>query len=146
MKQTEKRVKISLHTMIEDNGNKEHNQVTVTGMFYQADSIHVLTFDEQHEDNNTIKNLMTIHADKVNVKRTGAVTMNQQFRLDQTTEGQFHHPFGKMGMETTTHRLIYEPLQRRKQGQLYISYHVKLDGETERAHQLKLIFIEEETD
>ncbi|MGM8364748.1 DUF1934 domain-containing protein [Virgibacillus sp. W0181] len=145
MNRTEKKVKIKLHTVIDDNEGKEHNHIAAEGTFYQRGSTGVLTFEEKNDNNETIKNFITIHSEKVNVKRSGAITMNQQFRLHRKTESQFQHPFGQIGMETMTHTLAYEPLDQTKSGQLFISYTVKLNGETERAHQLKLIFTEEET-
>ncbi|MGM8211444.1 DUF1934 domain-containing protein [Virgibacillus sp. W0430] len=145
MKRIKKKVKVNLHSIINDEGNEEHNHVLATGTFHKTGTISVLTFDENSEENGTIKNLITIHANKVNIKRTGVITMNQQFRLHKKTESQLQHPYGKMGMETFTHTLVYKPIDETSEGELFISYQVKLNGQAKRDHQLKLIFTEEET-
>ncbi|QKY70507.1 DUF1934 domain-containing protein [Lentibacillus sp. CBA3610] len=133
-----KQVAVELKTAIDDNGQMEYNTIRQTGRFFQTDTMDVLTYKEKAEDESPIKNMVTIHKDKVTVKRTGLVSMNQQFRDRQTTENVFQHPYGNIHMETFTKAINYQPLSGEQNGFLRIDYNVKLNGADERKHQLTL--------
>src|SRR5690625_6841785 len=57
---------------------------------------------------------------KVNIKRSGTIAMNQQFRVDQITETHYEHPHGAFHMETYTEKVIYESLETNRKGRLAI--------------------------
>lgn len=143
MEPTHKQVMIELHTTIDDNGQMEYNTINQIGKFYKKNHMDVLTFEEQTEAKTVIGNLITIQPDKVTIKRSGDVAMNQQFRTKRTTENVFRHPYGTMHMETYTETLTYQSIQSDAPGQLKISYTVKLNGEEERNHLLTLTYKEE---
>lgn len=140
-----KNVFIELHTTIDDNGQMEYNTIKNAGLFYKKGNLDVLTFEESTEDNAKVKNLITIQEDKVSVKRSGNITMNQQFRPNQTTENVFKHPHGKIKMETSTDTITYQSLTGNEKGRLTISYTVKLNGQEERKHELALTYKEEDS-
>lgn len=140
----EKAVFIELHTTIDDDGQMEYNTIKSTGVYYQKGNIDVLRFEEAAEDNTPVKNFITIQQDKVNIKRTGPVTMNQKFLEGQTTENVFRHPYGTMHMETSAHNITYQPLTRIDKGTLNMSYTVKINGQEERIHKLTLTYHEED--
>src|SRR5690625_7932540 len=81
---------------------------------------------------------------KVNIKRSGTIAMNQQFRVDQITETHYEHPHGAFHMETYTEKVIYESLETNRKGRLAIDYKVKLNGMNERKHLLELIYKEKD--
>src|SRR5690625_1165576 len=96
-------VTVDVATVITDQGEKETIQQTYEGKFLSRDSIDVLIFEEKNEANEMTRNLITIQPDKINIKRTGAITMNQQFIANQRTECFFEHMYGSFHLETETH-------------------------------------------
>jgi|SRR5690625_42745 len=142
MKQREKQVLIELQTRIDDQGDTEKNYVKQTGRFYNRNNMDVLIYEEELEDGAIIKNLVTIQSDKVNIKRSGIITMNQQFIVDQITETHYEHPHGTFHMETFTDSVTYESLETNDQGRLTIDYTVKLNGLNKRKHLLELTYKE----
>ncbi|MGX9933523.1 DUF1934 domain-containing protein [Virgibacillus salarius] len=137
-------VAIELCTTIDDNGQMEYNKIQQNGFLYKKGSLDVLTFEEMADDNSVIKNLITIQSDRVNIKRSGNVTMNQQFQERQTTENVLKHPYGSIHMETFTQSILYSPLKAREDGSLHIAYTVKLNGQEERQHKIDVTIKEED--
>lgn len=133
----------TLQTEITDDKDTDHTTIHFMGDFYHRDKMDVITFQEKSDDDLSIKNLITIHSDKVSIKRTGDITMHQQFRAGQTTENVFKHPHVNIHMETYTHRLGYLPPSDTDAGKLSIHFTVKLNGQEERNHQLTLLIKEE---
>ncbi|MFC3039644.1 DUF1934 domain-containing protein [Virgibacillus xinjiangensis] len=140
-----KEVSVELRTIIDDNGQMEYNTVKQPGKFYRKGKLDVITFEEKTEDQAVTDNLITIQPEKVTIKRTGLVKMNQKFTANGTTENLYHHPHGKIHMETYTNNIFYQSVEDEDAGYLKISYHVKLNGQEERKHQLELIITEEES-
>ncbi|WP_163969467.1 DUF1934 domain-containing protein [Oceanobacillus halotolerans] len=138
-----RKVHIELNTTIEDDGQTEQNTLKEKGYFYQKGNIHVLTYDEKI-DEAVIKTMITIQQDKVSIKRTGMLSMHQQFHKNQLTENVYQHPHGNIHMETYTKTIDYQALTATQTGQLQLRYHVKLNGQQERKHELRLWFTEEE--
>ncbi|MBP1948893.1 DUF1934 domain-containing protein [Virgibacillus litoralis] len=140
-----KEVSIELQTVINDDGQTEYNTVKENGNFYKKDNIDVLTFKEKADDGSLINNLITIHADKVSIKRIGSVKMHQQFRLRQTSENVFQHEYGHIHMETFTNSMQYQELADQQNGLLKLDYTVKLNGQEERKQKITLSIKEEDS-
>ncbi|MBP2076258.1 DUF1934 domain-containing protein [Oceanobacillus polygoni] len=140
----QKRLTITLETTINDDGQLERTKQSHQGDFFQKNNMDVLIFEETLEDGSTIKNLLTIHPHKVSINRSGAVKMNQKFQADQITENIYHHPHGKIHMETYTEVIVYKKASNGTEGTLTIHYTVKLNGQDKRKHTLKLAYQEEE--
>lgn len=136
------RVSGTLQTKITDDKETEHTTIHYSGDFYHRENMDVLTFQEKNDDL-SIKNLITIHHDKVSIKRTGDITMHQQFRAKQTTENVFKHPRVNIHMETYTEKLGYHAPSSTETGKLSIAFTVKLNGQEERTHQLTLLIKED---
>lgn len=145
MNEQSRKVSIELQTVIDDDGQMEYNTVKETGELYSRSNLDVLKYEETEEDGAPIKNLITIHADKVSVKRLGAITLNQQFRVKQTSENIVKHPYGSIHMETFTKRMEYKPLTEKRDGLLSLDYTVKLNEQEERKHQLTLTIKKEDS-
>src|SRR5699024_2964119 len=94
------------------------------------------TFSETNENNEQTDSLITIHADRVSVKRSGVVSMLQKFRMGQITENVYRHQFGTIHMETQTEQILYEPPIGEEEGKLFISYTTSLNGDIPRKHRL----------
>ncbi|ASK62047.1 hypothetical protein CFK37_07680 [Virgibacillus phasianinus] len=133
----------TLQMKITDGKEIEDTTTHFTGDFYHREKMDVLTFQEENDDDLSIKNLITIHNDKVSIKRTGDITMHQQFRVNQITEDVFKHPHVNIHMETYTNKLKYQAPINNDSGKLSISFTVKLDGQEEREHQLNLLIKED---
>jgi uncharacterized beta-barrel protein YwiB (DUF1934 family) len=143
MKVLHKDVQIILCTTIVDQGETEENELIHTGRFYRNHTFDVLQFDEELEENVTVRNMITLQKEKVTIKRSGAVSMNQKFQVNNITENVYHHPHGTIHMETFTGHMHYQPLDDIRDGHLEISYYVKLNGQENRKQDLTLIFKEE---
>ncbi|GGJ83078.1 hypothetical protein GCM10007063_01980 [Lentibacillus kapialis] len=138
MEKRPKQVAVELKTAIEDNGQKEYNTVRESGQLYQQTNMDVLTYTETAGDGSQISNMITIHANKASVKRTGPVQMHQTFHEQKLSENVFQHPHGNIHMETFTDSIDYRPLTARQNGVLAIDYTVRLNGQEEREHELTL--------
>ncbi|WP_186576950.1 DUF1934 domain-containing protein [Aquibacillus kalidii] len=141
MEATKIPVHIKMTTEIRELGQKSVTVMEEQGSFIQKGHTSVLTFTEHQEDQEDVNSLITINPDKVSVKRSGAVDMNQQFRKKQVTENVYRHAYGTIHMETHTDQITYEQPTSGK-GKLFISYTTKLNGEGERRHRLTIIFKE----
>ena len=143
MEAEHKKVRMILRTIITDEGDTEKNELSHHGYFYRNQTFDVIKFDEQLETGGKVRNLITLQKEKVTIKRTGAVSMNQKFQANKITENVYHHPHGTIHMETFTDSIRYQPPGKKKDGCLQISYHVKLNGLKNRKHDLMLTKKEE---
>lgn len=143
MVENKKRVAIKLSTIIDDNGQMEYNTMDHIGSLHQAGHADILTFGEE-VNGEEVRNLITLQDDSVSIKRSGAVMMHQKFRKNNKTENVFKHPHGGIHMETNTEDLTYDRDEKKITGNVCILYTVKLNGEEERKHELKLSYQEEE--
>ncbi|MDL4839094.1 DUF1934 domain-containing protein [Aquibacillus rhizosphaerae] len=136
-------VKVKLVTEIRDLGAKDITVVEEDGMFIQKGQTSVLRYVEHNDNGEDVNSLITIHPDKVSVKRTGPVDMLQQFRKKQMTENVYRHAYGTIHMETHTDQITYQQPVDGKSGRLFISYTTKLNGEGERRHRLTITIQED---
>lgn len=131
---------INLMTKIDDDGEVETSSTQHAGIFRRAKHADILIYEEDFEGF-SIRNLITIKPDSVSIKRSGAIGMHQTFQLKGITENVYQHPHGSMHMETRTERLFHAVDQN--SGLLEIVYQVKLNGQNERNHQLRVEYKEE---
>src|SRR5699024_9155528 len=103
-----KDVSIKLHTIIDDQGEKEMSIIQQKGLYYRKGELEVLTFTDKVEGIGEIRNHITITPDKVTVKRSGAVSMNQQFVEGKKSECLYRHPYGMFHMELYTEHISSE--------------------------------------
>ena len=140
-----KNVNIELRTVIEDDGEKELMIVKQTGKYFRRRNIEVLTYTEKTDGEEDIKNMISIYPDKINIKRTGAISMNQLFLKGRLTESLYRHPYGNIHMEIDTVSMSYESMQETGRGQAVIAYQAMLNGNKKRNHYLTLTFMEEKS-
>src|SRR5690625_5924003 len=74
-----KNVNVELRTVIEDDGDKELVIVKQKGKYYKRNNLEVLTYTEEMDEGEDVENMISIHPDKINIKRSGAISMNQIF-------------------------------------------------------------------
>lgn len=143
MKNYQKNILIELRTVIDDEGDKELSIIKQKGKYYRKNDLEVITFIDEMTDVGRIDHFITIRAKKVNIKRTGNITMNQQFIPGRKTDSLYRHPYGSFHMEVFTKSIQYEPLSENKEGIVQIEYDATLNGEQVRKHHLTLIYTEE---
>lgn len=143
MKLNKKRVLIELRTVIDDQGEKELSIIKQKGYFRKKGNIELITFVDEMTDVGRIEHFITIRADKINIKRSGSIAMNQQFILGRKTESLYRHPYGSFHMEIFTKSMKHKPFSEDGEGSVLIEYDAKLNGEQIRKHHLTLIYTEE---
>src|SRR5690625_1029056 len=143
MKHQGEKVKIKVQYIIHHDGQEEQNVAEEVGSLFKKDHFHVLRYQETNDVGETIRNLITIQPEQVNIRRSGAISMNQRFIEKQTTEGIYKHEYGEFYMETNTHSIDYKPLTRTEQGTLKMNYTVLMNGNIMRKHELKVVYRQE---
>lgn len=136
-------VRIKLQTMIDDDGEIEYNTIKQVGYLFKKGHLDVVSYEEEPEAGQVIRNLISIQHDSVNIKRSGFITMNQKFKQKQKTESYYEHPHGAIHMETFTDDIVYEHDQTAGKHELQINYTVKLNGMDARKHTLLLTMTKE---
>jgi len=134
----EQNVNIELQTTIEDNGMKEITTIKEYGKLYTREHMHLVMYEEKTDDQEKVKNMISIQPDKVSIRRSGAVKMNQIFREGERSENIFHHPYGRIHMDTYTKSIEYHPVDETSDGKLVINYTVNLNGQPSQKHFLVL--------
>lgn len=135
-------VKIQMDTVIRDDDTMDRITNSFKGTVTNNGHFTVITYREELEENHYVDTLMTITDKKVNVKRSGAVSMNQSFIEQAKTECLYVHPHGKMHMETFT--IDSSHTTNDLGGKVILTYEVKLNGKDSRQHELELIYELEE--
>lgn len=135
-------VLIELQTKIDDDGEIEYNTVRQKGHFFTKGNLDVVMYEEEPESGQTIRNLISIQQNTVNIKRSGFITMNQKFVKGQKTESHYEHPHGSIHMETFTNNIDYVRTET-SDYKLRIDYTVKLNGMDLREHTLSLAITKE---
>lgn len=139
MENGRKEVTIELETTIYDMETKEQEtqKQSFPGELMAQGKFDVLRYKEVLEDGQVIQNMITIQPERVAVRRTGAIKMNQQFQENKRTENIYQHMHGNIHMETFTNSISFEKHGDAK-GALHMDYTMKLNGQLEREHTLKL--------
>src|SRR5699024_4456032 len=136
-------VSIKLHTIIDDQGEKEMSVIKQKGLYHRKGQLEVLTFTDKVEDIGEIKNHISITPEKVTVKRSGAVTMNQQFVEGKKSECLYRHPYGMFHMELQTHHISSEYFPDQSNTEIVIEYNATINQQEPRSHHLTLTITEE---
>jgi uncharacterized beta-barrel protein YwiB (DUF1934 family) len=137
-----KRVQIELKTVVDDEGEQEHSVIKETGDYYQKGSVRVVMFTDRTDDVGDIKTTIQIHPGKVTVKRSGAISMYQQFIEGEKSVCVYRHPYGMFPFDIHTHSIKETHMDERLAGELVITYDA-ITEETIRKHQVTLTYTEE---
>lgn len=132
-------VSVKMTMEIIDQDQQEVTVVEEEGQLMERGNLTVLTFREQHNEEEPIDSLITIQQDKVTVKRSGSISMIQRFIAGQITENIYKHAYGSMHMETRTEQVYFDRPQGEKTGMLYVNYQTSLNGEEPRQHKLTIL-------
>lgn len=139
----EKIVEVELRTVIDRNGEKEMSIVKQTGEYMRKHSIEIITFMEKREDIGDVRNYITIQDHKVTIKRSGAISMTQQFEVGKRAESLYRHPYGSLHFNIKTNSIELSRLAGDAPGEVIITYDATINGIEEQHHHLTLTFTEE---
>lgn len=142
MELIKRNVSIQLHTIIDDQGEKEMSIIKQRGLYYCKENLEVITFVDEVGGIGTINNHISITPDKVTVKRSGAVKMTQQFMEGKKSECLYRHPYGMFHMELYTHHISKEVTDNGRT-EVVIEYDAIMNKEEPRSHHLTLTYMEE---
>lgn len=142
MKLVKKDIAIELRTVIDDQGEKELSIIKQVGIYVKKENIEVISFIEKTNEFGDVENLITIRPNKINIKRSGKVSMNQQFIKGKETECLYRHPYGAFLLEIMTKSITHQSLADDQEGKVIIQYDVKVNEEESRNHHLTLTYTE----
>lgn len=139
----EKIIEIELRTVIDRDGDKEMSIVKQTGEYMRKHSIEIIVFTEKREDIGDVRNYITIQENKVTIKRSGAISMNQHFEVGKRSESLYRHPYGALHFDITTKSVEKSPLAGDQAGEVVIVYDATINGIEEQNHHLTLTYKED---
>ena len=117
--------------------NGERTKQEVIASHSTNGSIDVFIYEEDVEAFGRVRHFITVQEGKVNMKRTGGITMNQQFLLGRKTESIYHHPYGNFHLEMDTGRIDIEP------GRIVLEYNSVIDGAEKQEHRVEMVYMKE---
>jgi uncharacterized beta-barrel protein YwiB (DUF1934 family) len=126
-------------TDIRDGLHKETVVLEAKGLYYIKENAMYLQFEEQHELGN-IKTIVKITNGEVVVIRSGAVHMRHAFRETEETTSHYRTSFGQWTMKTKTDHIEFHYDDRRKKGQLFVSYQLQMQNEQTGRHAMTIMF------
>src|SRR5699024_12782886 len=88
-------------TEIDDDGEKESISERHEGTYFKKEDKAVLLYTDQQNEIGEIKNFITVQPDKLSVKRSGAISMQQIFHVGRQTECMYKHPYGRSEEHTS---------------------------------------------
>ncbi|OQP06689.1 hypothetical protein B1690_07345 [Geobacillus sp. 46C-IIa] len=132
-------VRLRQVAVIRDGAHQETVVLEVDGMYYIKGETMYVQFAEENELGR-VTNIVKIAPDEVTVLRSGAVEMRQTFRCRQEMPGHYKTVFGRWALATKTDAIEFRYDERRKQGQLFLSYELMLEHEWSGRHTLTLTF------
>jgi len=136
-------VVIELRTVIEYDRKKEMSIIKQRGTYIRKQATEIITFTEKRDDIGNIRNFITIQPKRVSIKRSGAVSMNQQFQVGKKSESLYRHPYGSIHFLMKTKSLRRTLLSPFEKGEIVITYEALINGIEKQRHHLTLTFTEE---
>lgn len=121
-------VVIDLTSTVRNGPDEETTRNRVQGDLLSKGQATYIRYEEQAEDEESVRNVVKITDEEMVILRNGPVSMNQRFREGQTTEGHYGTPFGDMHMETATERMEYTREPGQGTGEIILEYRLKLQG------------------
>lgn len=121
-------VVIDLTSTVENGSEEETTHNRVKGDLLSKGQATYIRYNEQTEDEESVRNVVKITEEEMVILRNGPVSMNQRFREGQTTEGHYGTQFGNMHMETVTERMDMTKGLAQGAGKIILEYRLKLQG------------------
>lgn len=138
-----KQITISLRTVIDRQGEKEMSISKQKAIYLRKGTVEIIKYVENKEDIGEVNNYITIQPDRVSIKRSGHIAMNQIFEEGRKSETVYRHPYGTLHLQIETESITYQSLKDAKQGEIIIEYDAIINGIEEQRHHLILTYMEE---
>ena len=130
---SKEKIKLKIRASIDG----EWTEQEVVALYSTNGTIDVFIYEENMEQFGEVRHFITVQAGKVNIKRSGGVTMNQQFLVGRKTESVYHHPYGNFHLEMDTKRINIEP------GRVVLEYMSVINGTEKQEHHLEMMYVKE---
>lgn len=119
-------------------GEENVIELTTEGKLYEKENAVYLVYEESQisglEGSTTTVKLAK---DKISMKRYGSASSEMVFEKGKRYKAEYNTPFGTFGMEVLTMEMDYH-INDASKGNVYIEYHVSLQGLTESSNQLNI--------
>lgn len=129
-------VKIKVKTTIWNNGDKETFELTTFGRYYEKNDSVFLQYEE-HLEEGEVKSIVKVSHEAALILRSGAINMRMVFAKNKKQAGRYETPYGTMGLQTNTKRLVHE------KGLLDILYDLHMQGGLAGTYHMELTYEEE---
>lgn len=122
-------VKITIHTTIWSDGEKQTVEFTTEGQFYKKTNANFIQYEEVHEEGK-MNTIVKFTAQEIMIIRSGTLKMRLRFMENKQIEGVYHTPYGNLAVSTVTKELKNSFDQTERAGTVEILYDLMMD----RAH------------
>lgn len=129
-------IQLKLVTEIRDGNRKELLTFEADGTLYSKDEATYITYKEMMEGIGKVSNTIKIKNDEVTIIRTGGISMNQTYKMGQTTSGTYQGPYGTIEMVTKTGNIDFTYKAKSQKAKLILAYQLQMQGEAVGRHRL----------
>lgn len=135
-------VKIKVHTMIENGGEKETFELTTFGRYYVKNESAYLQYEESTEEG-PMKTTMKLTDNGILLMRSGSIKMRMQLEEQMKHRGIYTTPFGELQIMTDTKELQHRWNSESSIGTIEVLYHLSIQGSKAGTYKLQIVFEEE---
>ncbi len=135
-------VKIKVHTMIENGGEKETFELTTFGRYYVKNASGYLQYEESTEEG-PMKTTMKLTEDGILLMRSGSLKMRMLLEERKQHRGSYTTPFGELLMITDTKELQHRWNSESSKGTIEVLYDLSIQGSKAGTYKLQIVFEEE---
>lgn len=124
------KAKVTIETRVKNGVNTERHELTVEGTIYNKEGTFVCTYDEQM-DVGKVKTIVKISDETATIIRNGALSMRQQYVVNERINGTYTLPYGggvPLSMTTKATRVQLTWDGKRK-GTITLAYDLWIQGE-----------------
>ncbi|MFX3625187.1 MAG: DUF1934 domain-containing protein [Ectobacillus sp.] len=134
-------VTLKFVTQIREGTRKETIAFETNGLYYEKGQSTYLTFLEPNEQGE-VKTVIKVQRDDVLIMRSGAVSMRQTHKKGQWTNGTYTSELGSFPLQAKTDNVLFEWSDKRKKGQLFLTYALLLGGSDAGRYTITIHFKE----
>jgi uncharacterized beta-barrel protein YwiB (DUF1934 family) len=136
-------IQIRFVTEIREGTRKETIAFDTNGLYYEKGQSTYVTFQEPNEQGE-VNTVIKIQGEDVLIMRSGTVSMRQTHKKGQWTNGTYTSDLGTFTLETKTDNVLFEWSDKKRKGQLFITYVLLLSGNDAGRYTITINFKEVE--
>lgn len=91
-----------------DGTNRDSITQNMTGTFAQVSNSFCLKYKELSEDEQIIQTRITIHPNRVQIDKSGAISSRMELIPDTQTQTEYATPYGTLPLDIATEQLSFE--------------------------------------